>query len=317
MPQNTGRATQLLLQRESDFRTLPGSPSARALKFSPGLEFKDDMEYLADPTINNQPLANKQDCDEEGHSLKIPAILCLNDIGEWLTLALGTPTTTSVSGGKYQHIFTLDLDPRPSAMLELGYTQANQYRRWLGCMLNKLSWGIKDSDQDITVELIGATQDATKHTAPYMATPSTQYQKNRACSRKGLIRNQGNTLGRVLSATLSIENDLEGKHTADGEPGYGLILLGEPSVSGTLNYVQFEGDSFSNAEDHTSVDLQLTVGAPSGDTLQAIIPAAELGKPSYSVPTSKTLLQEGVPWRAHASANPVQFVLTNGIATYA
>lgn len=312
MPIQNGRNTELLFQFENTFRQAPTADAA-SLKFNEGLSFEPSIAYLDDPTVSADALAGKRDESDEAWSIKVPAIMCLNDIGYWLKLMLGNPSSTG--SGTYTHTYTLDLAERPSALMEFGFLTANKRRRWLGCKGQTLSWGVKDGDGNISMDLIGAVQELPHPGSAFDGSP-TRLAKDRACQAYGEISDGGDTLGRVISTTIEIGCDHEGLSVADGNRGYGAIPLGLPYIKGSMRALLFDGSAMDYAEDHTSRSLTLINRNSAGDhSLTGNLPAVEFDKPSYTHNTSKGLIVE-LDWRAHSDASAPTFVLVNGVADY-
>lgn len=310
-----GRNAQLLLQRETQYRTAPATPAAVKMKFSE-IEFGRDPQRVDDPSINGDPLPQKRDPGASTFGGSLKAILCLNDIGQWLTLALGAPTTTGT--GPYTHTWTLTLDPRPSALMELGYLSAGKYPRWLGVMLNSLSWDIKEAEQSMSLELLAGIEVTPEPTTPWDTAP-TEYAKARAVSKRGEVYDVagGNTLGRVTKASIKIANDLEGQPIADGTDGFGEILLGQPTIEGSVSVLFGDGVSvFDYGRDHTSRPMTLISASEGGsETLTVSLPAVEFDEIKHQIATSKGLVVE-TNWRAHADASAPTITLVNGISGY-
>lgn len=312
-----GRNAQLLLQRQSAFRTAPSPAAAFRMKFM-DLDISDSEDYSDDATIDNSsPLMVKRGDTDEAWTAKVTAPLDLNDIGQWLALLWGAPTTTGT--GPYVHTFTLGLNDRPDALLELGLIDATLYRRWLSTVLNTMSWSIVDKDQNISLDLVPAVEVVPRPGSAFDAAP-TAYAKNRACKKGGKVEDVSgaSTIGRITAADITITNDHESFQCADGLSGYGAHSLGQPGMSGKLSGL-FASDSsiLTKIEAHTSLPLILTSANAAGDnTLVVTVPNAELGKPKHVIPNSKGLLIE-TDWRAHSGGAAPTIVLTNGIASYA
>ena len=310
-----GRNTQLLMQKETTFRTAPATPSAIRLKYSE-LEIADGADYLDDPTVTGATaLARKRDLREEGWKASGKSILCLNDIGFWLSLLWGPPTTTGT--GPYTHNFTLDLSERPTALIDLAYNSGTLVRRWLGAALNSMKWSITGDEQSFDWELIPAVEVRPRPTAVWDASP-TEYAKARACSAKGQVSDGSNTIGRVSEADIEIVNDFESHNLADGADGFGVHILGQPAISGKITAVFGDDTSLlAYMEGHTSVDLSLTSATADGSaSLTVNLPAVELGKQKHSVKTSKGMMIEA-DWRAHDTTTAPTITLVNGVASYA
>lgn len=310
-----GRNTHLLLQRETTFRTAP-TPAAFAMKYSQ-VQMRDEMERAADGTINTNVLAAKRDESDQGHVFNSTAILCLNDIGQWLTLLMGEPVTTGAEA-PYTHTFTLDLAERPSALLELGVIEASEYYRFLGCVVNALQWSIKDAEQNLTIEGMAAVEVDPVPSSAFDSDP-TAYVKDRACAKGGEIYDVdgANTLGEITQGTVRIANNMEGFHTADGAPGYGVYDLGQPEISGQITALWSENTELhAHARDHVSRAMTLISTNAAGDaSLTVNLAAVEFDKPTWSFASSRGLILTQ-NWRAHAHATAPTVVLVNGIASY-
>lgn len=313
MPIRHGRNTQLLLQRNTGaYRAVPAPVGAFSMKFSE-LEMGRDPQRQEDPTITNSPLASKKDSGEPVFGGSIKAILCLNDIGQWLSLLWGAPVTTGA--GPYTHTFTLDLSQRPDALLQLGYINASKFPQWLGVMVNSLAWEVKEADQSFTVELMAGEETSPEPVVAFDAAP-TVYAKNRAVSKGGEVYDVdgASTLGRVTKASVTIANDNEGQNIADGTEGFGEVLVGQPAISGSVS-VLFDDtvNIFDHGRDHTSKPMTLISANEAGDNwLKLILSAVEFGEIKHKVATSKGLVVD-TEWSAHGTAT---IELVNGIATY-
>ncbi|MCE5182361.1 MAG: hypothetical protein LLG15_11215 [Betaproteobacteria bacterium] len=92
MPQAKGAATQLLLQREITYRTLPGVVAAFKMPFTtfnPG----KDAQKVDDPSISASPLGGKKGDANPVFQPSLTSILDLRSIGHWLALLMGVPTS--------------------------------------------------------------------------------------------------------------------------------------------------------------------------------------------------------------------------------
>lgn len=309
-----GRNSQLLLQRETQFRTAP-TPAAFLMKFSE-FRIRDEEARVEDPTIKVTPLPEKRDESEESIAGTLSAILCLNDIGQWLSLLWGAPVTTGT--GPYTHTFTLDLAERPTALLEFGHLIKDEYPRYLGCAVNALAWSIKENEQNFSAEIMGATEVDPIPSAVFDAAP-TQYAKDRACSKGGEIYDvQGaSTLGHVSAGSIRIANNMEGMHLADGQPGYGAYDLGQPEITGEMTALWTDTSQlYDHQRDHVSRALTLISKNKAGDaSLTVNIPNVEFDKPTREVTVSRGVVITA-PWRAHSNVTPATIDLVNSIATY-
>lgn len=91
MPQAKGASMQLLLQRETTFRTLPSPVDAAKMPFTK-YNVGRDPRKVQDPSISSSPLPGKSGCGDAIVEGDIESILDMRGIGHWLALLLGVPT---------------------------------------------------------------------------------------------------------------------------------------------------------------------------------------------------------------------------------
>lgn len=407
MPQAKGALMQLLLQRETTFRTAPGSADAVQLPFiSYGIG--RDPRKVQDPSISSSPLPAKSGCGDAIAEGPIASILDLRGIGHWLALLLGVPSAkaavtkqpTNVTGvtvnyanaattagngtlsytfatktltwkaqgdatagagvdvtaGGYftlqsgtanheihvtvaagalagsdksdtdiavsstlkTHLFPIDLNDRPSALLELGHPDITKYYRTLGAKLNTLSYDITAQEQSINMAVIAGAE--TEESAAWDATP-TVLTPLRACGSGGLLSDgSGATLGTVVSGDISCSNNMAGLGLADGQEGYGLIEQGEMTIGGKIRTVFDGAGAYALARASTSTRLRVSSKAANGsDTFSLVwdIPNVELIEQAPPKEGKSGLYAE-LNWMAHrdAAGNLPLVMLTNDVASY-
>lgn len=318
MPQHVfhGRSATLALQRETAFRTEPGTQAATLMPFHQS-SFGRAPNRVDDPTLNGEPLANKRDESDASVDGELTSILDLNTIGHWLTLLWGAPETTGA--GPYEHVFTLSLDERPSALLEYAYN-AERYHRFLGVVVNSLAWNILEAEQNLTINLMGANEVKPRPSAAFDAGPSV-VAKARACAKGGQVFDVGgsSTLGDISAASVEITNDLDGQMLADGREGPGYFLLGQPAITGTLNGL-FAGDGLTDiARNHETRPLSLVSKSADGAaTLTLRIPQAEFDEPKQTIQSSRGIVHE-MGYRSYGTPGEDRPTLTleNTVESYA
>lgn len=309
-----GGKTVLEGQIETAYRTVPSTADAIKLKFSE-FSFNRNPMRQPDPTIDGNVLNQKTDEVDESPSGTLTAIACLNDLTFWAHLLMGEPVTTGT--GPYEHTFTLTRDCRPSALLQANMaatTGGTRHRRYLGAMVNSLNWDVLGDDQNISLDMVIATQQRPHPTAAFDATAVTLPKQRAAAAKCSIVDVAGaNTLGQMTGCTLTFENGLEGVKQADGNFGYGDVLMGEPKVSGTLSALFRNGTLMDFAEAHTSKKLVITASNIDGTcTAVLTLPSVEFSEPAVAVNTKNGLTVQ-VNFMAHAKAGdgPVTLVLTN------
>lgn len=316
-----GGNAKLAGQLESTFRTAPGTPAGQLLKFD-SLKIGRNVDLQDNNTIAGQLLPFKRDEMDSAIQGSGTHILDLNDIGWWLTLLLGQSTTTG--SGPYTHTFTLSFNPRPSATLELAMANAStsRYLDFLGMMLSEIEWDVLDKNQSFKTTLIGAVQSPFPATStPLYSAPASLWATLRACSKGGAIYDVSgsSTLGAITKGNVKISNDLQPQKLADGQEGYGQILLGTPMITGSLAAIFDDSTLMDAALSGTSKPLVLVSKNAAGNrSLTLNLPHVEFDRPQYEVKDRKAIIAEGINYRAHylsGDAAPT-IVLVNDVATY-
>lgn len=318
MPVYHGRNSTLQQQFETVFRTAPGAPSTQLLKFSK-VTVGREAELAEDPTINANALMEKRQEQDASAPISAEGILCLNDIGFWLRMLLGAPQTTGT--GPYTHVFTLNLNARPSSLFEFAMSDgvATRYHRHLGVMLNSFGWNLLNVEQQFQAEFIGAYELRPYPTTPFDATPAARLAKLWACKKLAKIWDGAASIGDIADATIQFNNDLEGQSLGDGLEGFGQILLGQPTVGGQMDVLFTPGTLVDAALARSSKHIVMVSQDPTGAAkLTVDIPNAEFDVPRVVVDSSKGQVARGLAWRAHHvdGADPITVTLENGIATY-
>lgn len=92
MTQAVGALMQLLLQRETTFRTTPSPAAAFRLPFTK-YNMGRDPQKVRDPSISASPLPGKSGLGDAVVAGSVESTLDLRSIGHWLAMLLGLPTT--------------------------------------------------------------------------------------------------------------------------------------------------------------------------------------------------------------------------------
>lgn len=224
----------------------------------------------------------------------------------------------AVSSVLKAHVFPFDLATRPSAMLELGHTDTNEYFRTLGAKVNSLTYDILAKDQNVKFNVIAGEE--TEYGTPWDATP-TEYESVRACGSGGMISNGVNAdLGVITGGDLTFSNNMSGISTADDREGYGFIDQGEITLQGKIKALFDSQGAYGLARTGTSTRVRIGSKAPVGSHVFSLvwdIPHAEFVE--KAVPKSgKSGLFADMEWRAHrhpGGALPL-VILVNDVPAY-
>lgn len=406
MPQAKGASMQLLLQRETTFRTAPAIPAAFKMPFIK-YDMGRDPRKTQDPSISNSPLRAKSGCGDAIVQGTASSILDLRSIGQWLSLLFGVPTANKAvtkqptlvtgvtvnyaangttvgngtltytaagtllswkaqadtapgasvnvgAGGNFTlqstaanmsvnvtvaasalpganqtdtditvsttlkaHVFPVNLNDRPSALLELGHPDIPKFYRTLGAKLSKLSFDVT-GEQNINLDLLAGEESAFG--TVWDAAP-TSYSPVRACGSGGSISNGFSTaLGTVVGGDMSVATEMEGIPLADGKEGYGLINQGEVMMSGKVKTVFDSLGAYDLARSSTSTRMRIGSQATVGSDIFSLnwdMPNVELLEKSIPKEGKSGLFVE-VEWNAHrdTAGNLPLITLINDVATY-
>lgn len=316
-----GRSYKLVGQfsGKTAYGEAPDTPDAIELPFSQ-IELSRNPLRPDDDTIRGGVLAQRRFEQDQQPAGTINGKFWLNELGFWLKALLGNPVTTGA--GPYEHVFTFDLSSPPDALLELSRSDSTntRYHRFLGAVLSSITFRPLEDDPKWDGNLIMAREVAPQPSAAFDADP-TVYARAQLCRCTGKVFDVdgASTLGEISNGTFTFDKDVDPQSIADGSAGYGCILIGVPSVTGTLTALFKDATLFDHAKANLAKRLQLTMddGTDSDQLGLAIdIPEVEFDEPSLSVQTARGQVVE-VPWRAtqHAS-DPVTITLTSDVATY-
>lgn len=226
----------------------------------------------------------------------------------------------AVSATLKAHVFPIDLADRPSALLELGHTDIAKFYRALGCKLNKLSFDIAAKEQNIALDIIGASE--TEEVSAWDATPAS-YASARACGHGGAIGNgSSGALGTITAGTFSLDNGMTGKKVVTSPPqeGFGLIDQGELMLSGDIEAVFDGASAYALARAGTSTRMRIGSSAQSGSDVFSLywdMPNVEFIE--KVVPKEgKSGLFAKLDWKAHrdTAGNLPLVTLINDVTAY-
>lgn len=237
--------------------------------------------------------------------------------------------TIAVHATLKAHVFPWTLDDRSSALLELGHmkTAQNEFYRYLGAIVSKLSTDITAKEQNLAITAFAA-EERSADTTPAVTTvfdaAPTAYDRLRFCGSGGTLNNGINSnFGVVTECSLDLDNQATGLETADGAEGYGHADNGEMVASGKVKLVfrgQNAGNIWSLARASTSSRMRVESKVANGaDTYRLFhdFPSVEF-MPDAIEKSGKTGLFVTANWRAHrniAGTVPMT-VLVNDIPSY-
>lgn len=203
--------------------------------------------------------------------------------------ALGSGTSTLVSGSTYQQVFTLG-DTPASFVCQKGTVEAGgtvDAQTYLGCMIDSWEFDFTNADIAMVKFTIDAADvgTATGYAAPsYAATPNLFHFANATLSTGTLTAPTATALGSAVTSvadvrggTISVNNNLtDDRFNIGGGGRKAKPTVGLREITGKLD-IEYDSTTFRDAvlaETPMALVLTYTAGALStgNETLQIIIP---------------------------------------------
>lgn len=261
MPQAKGSASQVIIQEETTYRTDPASPDAHLLHFSKcGLKMSRALERNDSIQPNRNPSMPARGNIEVGGTLNVNLQAY---IGQLLKGALGSVTTTGA--GPYTHVFKVG-SSIPSFMIEKGFTDINQFFKYRGCKIGKMSFNVTSSGfQKIDFDVLGGEE--VQGTTSFDATPTDLGEMPFDGFAVSSILEGGVAIANVVSIDgLTFENNLDGSmYLIGGQGKRAFIPEGSVFVSGTLKALFEDVTLYNKAVNYTESSLKIVYTLGTGD----------------------------------------------------
>lgn len=250
-------------------------------------------------------------------------MFCLNDLGFWLTLLMGQPTTTG--SGPYTHTFTFTRGIRPTALFEVALSSVtgnSLYRRGVGMMLNQLNWDPMADKQQLQGQFLYAQEWLPQPDEAFFSNAPFFNDSIAATHRCAIYNDAGdNTLGEITSASIAINNAAVGVPIGNGNRGFGAFVVADqalPSISGQISALFRDQELWEKASTNSSSPLVIVSrNAASTHSLTVTLPNIAFGEPSWTVGLSAgKIMTADWYWHDEAGAAAPTFVLVNGVASY-
>ncbi len=301
--------------KEATYKTTPGSVSAFVLPIiSSGLSANQgNIDSNVIRGNRNAAMPAKGNTTVAG-SVVVPVDLI--NIGYWLQMLLGDPTTTG--SDPYTHVFkvTSALD---SWVLEHGYSDITQFQEFNGCKCNSLAFSFDataNAELTATAQVEGATE--ALGTSSIDASPTTQtltpFEIDDLAMTEG-----GSAIASVRSVDFTVSNNLDtGNYVVGGSGERGSMPEGLCKVDGSLTALFEDQTLLTKALNSTESSIVATLTSGSYSL------ALELNELKYSYQSPGIQGPQGIlqtlPFTAyyndHADASAVVATLINTLATY-
>lgn len=225
MARAKGSEAQMALAFEATYGTKPAASKFWKIPFV-STTLGSEQPLLASNLLGygRDPLAPVKDAITVDGDAVVP--LDLRNLGLWLKLLFGAPTTTG-SAAPYTHTFKSGASALPSATIEIGNPEVPSFRQNLGVMANQMQLNMQRTGLvDLTVGLVAQGEDTA--TATSAGTTPSQMALQRFGSFNGSISQGGAQLANVVSGSLTYSNNLDRVETIRSD---GKIEGLDPSVA--------------------------------------------------------------------------------------
>lgn len=318
MTQARGSSGQILIQKESVYKTAPGSPATVAIPFiSETLRQSRNLHQSTVITSNRNPTQpSRGNVDVAGGIVTETGA----NIAILFEAVLGSTTTT----GSDPYTHTIKVGDLSSWLIEKGFTDINQYFLYLGCKVSSMSMDItSEGFQQVTFDFMGATEAVTGSTYD---SSETNFAKVSFDGFSASLEEGGSTIANVKSITgLTISNGLDGDSYVIGGAGTRQDLPdGVVSVSGTVSALFENLTLYTKALNHTESSLEVTftngdgLGSAGNESFVLKIPELVYA-PDAPVISGPTGVLVELPFQGFytnaAEASTMQVIIKNQIAT--
>ena len=314
MSQAIGVYSKLNFVPETTFGTTPGDGTVRSLPFN-SCTLSAEQNITAPETITGtrnpvEPILGNINVTGD---IVIP--VDLNATGWILAMAFGNPTTTTVSTGKYQHVFKIG-NVQPSVSIERALSNGDYYVD-AGCKVSSLGFSFGgDGELVCTVGMLGCSESVSD--SPIDDNP-TAVTLDRLNNFQAALKVDNADVAIATEISLDINFGLDEEGYAIGGNGF-RVRLNEGIIGATGTMTAFyDDDTFIqkaiNATE-TALQVKLTKGNYS---LQIDLPEVLFPRKSPSIEGATGLMQEldySAFYSNAAAASAVVFTLINTTESY-
>jgi hypothetical protein len=253
MALQSGASAKLYMKKESTYGTAATGNYANVPFFSVNLGAE---QPLITPTVigassNRDPGAPIKDVITVSGDVEVP--VDANNLGFWLNMALGAPTTTGTTD--FTHVFKSGGATLPSYTVEHAMASVPNFAQIVGAMAGGFSMNFSPSGEArSTFQMVGQGQtNATTSAAGTVTTatyaPFGQFQ--------GTIKRNGSALGFAAEAQLSFSNNLETVRTIRSDGKVDGFIPGITNASGSLGVYFTDTTLLTQATNGTSCSIEL------------------------------------------------------------
>jgi hypothetical protein len=312
-----GQLADLLFKIESSYGVSPGGNFQKAHFYKASLRETKPLEN--DPIIgsiyNNfrDPGAFGPALSEHGGTLELP--LCINQIGDWLKLVFGAPSTSGATN--FTHVFTSGALTLPSYAVEIKPISGD-FRMHTGIAARSMTLDLADAAgmQRVMLDVLGYGEAIAGSTGGGTPTAPRTYAPFKATGAQ--VKLDTVAVGSLLSARLTYETGLSQDRFIDTSDKFGAAVLAEQAqLSGELRvrYSAATYDSLAAAETEKALSIEFIVGANNSLIIDA--PAIRFARAGVAI-EGPGGIEQTIQFRARQTTSAPQMTATlkNQIASY-
>lgn len=249
-----------------------------------------------------------------GGGLTIP--LDVNAFGWILAMSFGNPTTTSVTGGKYQHVFKPGTE-QPSISLEKAFSNGEYYVD-KGCKISSMGFSFGgDGELTVDVQMLGCNEVINDEP---ISDSVTELALDRLNNFQAALKIDNVEVAVATELTLDVNFGLDEEGYAIGGQGFrSRINEGLLELSGSMTAFYDDATYVEKAMNSTITALQVKL-TKQGNSLQIDLPEVLFPRKSPTIEGSAGVMQNldyGAFFKNNALGTSVQFTLINDTASYA
>lgn len=253
----TGRGTRLRVKRQSAFDT-QASGNYLPLEFM-SETLGEQKAYQDDPRLG-RALHNRYDAQRpapglvtHGGPLAVP--LDLSQIGVWLTMLFGNPTTSGTSPD-FTHTFVSGAAQLPSATIEVERAAGN-LRKHVGCLANSIQLSTQRAEGWRQAQLQITGRNELDDTASSIAgTVPAMWAEDVMAAAIGEVAVGGTVVGRLLEGSMTYSNNFQPEPYANNSIYVGGYRSSARSFTGSLTIRVTDAGFRSEARAETAHDVE-------------------------------------------------------------
>lgn len=312
MARATGGLTVLNMAYESTYGTSPTS-GFFTLPFA-DVSLGTEQPLLESDLLGSgrDPVAPQRDAITTNGDVTIP--IGLDDIGYWLKLLLGGPTTTGTT--PKTHTFVSGATSLPSASIEIGNPEVPAFDMHAGCMANTLDINMQRGGL-LTAKVGLIAQGNALATSTLAGTPAA-VAVTRFGHFNGAVKRDGVSLANITAASLSYSNGLEPVETIRADGKIDGIDLTQASLKGKITSRFADTTLLTQATSGSACSLEFSWVIDANKKLVITAHSVFLPVPKRQI-SGKGGISVDFDWMAAKAASPARMmtaVLTNSVTSY-